>query len=239
MVVDATQKDELPRLLQPLQDSPGGLFMESQQPTSKRGYAVEAVASFAKANGQSASPDWGVRDYLAPIIAQTVTQFRDQATWFLRIPLGIPFRQEYRRRIAAVVLGTPYGEVSIIVDAIDALTRFAVCSLKEDKYGNVQRDIRSIVQTFTNTILALERLKGTFNFHWTDVDQVKDCPETDVLLAAMRGGLQEILDAFSEYYEVLRLTKSELRIAKEAATPPVEGRPVEMVKQGNKEMLRG
>lgn len=145
--------------------------------------------------------------------------FKDWATWFLRTNFGGPFRQEYRRRIRTVVLGSPYGDVGIIVDAIDSLTRFAVKSLKEDKYGNVQRDVKLIIRTFTTTVTKLEKFKDTLEFHWTDVEKKRESPEVDTILAALKGGLNELIHAFGDYSEDLRLSQSEMRMAREAATP--------------------
>lgn len=144
---------------------------------------------------------------------------RDWATWILKTNFGWPFRQEYRRRIANVVLGSPYGDIGIIVDAIDSLTRLAVCSLQEDKYGNVQRDVRKIIQTLTATVTKLEKFKTSIGFHWTDVEKKQQSPDADIILTALRGGLNQLIEAFGNYSEDLRLSQSEMRMAREAATP--------------------
>lgn len=146
--------------------------------------------------------------------------FKDSAISLLQTPLGNPFRQGYQRRLATVVLGEPFGDVGIIVDAVDSLTRFAVCSLKEDKYGNVQRDVKLIIQTFTSTVNNLERFRDSIGFHWTDVDKKKDSPEVETILVALRGGLNELVEAFGDYSEDLRLSQSEMRLAREAARTP-------------------
>jgi nucleoporin NDC1 len=121
--------------------------------------------------------------------------------------------------MAAIVLGQPYGDVGVIVDAIDALTRFAVCSLKEDKYGNVQRDVKLIIRTFTNTVTKLEDFKKSIGVHWTDIEKIQESPETDTILVALKSGLEKLIEAFGDYSEDLRLSQSEMRMAREAATP--------------------
>jgi nucleoporin NDC1 len=121
--------------------------------------------------------------------------------------------------MAAIVLGQPYGDVGIIVDAIDGLTRFAVCSLKEDKYGNVQRDVKLIIRTFTTTVTKLEKFKQDLGVHWTDVEKKQQSPEADAILVALKGGLSQLVEAFGDYSEDLRLSQSEMRMAREAATP--------------------
>src|SRR6202011_5026906 len=116
-----------------------------------------------------------------------VGRFKDLICSFLQTCSGKPFRQEYRRKLAAIVLGQPYGDVGVIVDAIDALTRFAVCSLKEDKYGNVQRDVKLVIRTFTTTVTRLEGFKKSIGIHWTDIEKKQESPETDTILVALKG----------------------------------------------------
>ncbi len=130
--------------------------------------------------------------------------------------------------MAAIVLGQPYGDVGVIVDAIDALTRFAVCSLKEDNYGNVQRDVKLIIRTFTTTVTKLEGFKKSIGIHWTDIERKQESPETDTILVALKSRLEKLIEAFGDYSEDLRLSQSEMRMAREAATPapaPVSVRP--------------
>ena len=119
------------------------------------------------------------------------------------------------------MLGSPYGDVGIIVDAIDSLTRLAVCSLQEDKYGNVQRDVKRIIQTLTMTVTKLETFKKSIGFHWTDVQAKRDSPEVDTILTALKEGLNQLIEAFGDYSEDLRLSQSEMRMARKAATLPV------------------
>ncbi|KAN0108148.1 Nucleoporin protein Ndc1-Nup [Hyaloscypha variabilis] len=230
-------KSSLPRLGQPLKDGlnrPGDIF--SQPPKSgSMGVHIEAVGKFAKDHGQSPPSSLSPRtrkilDKAEGVILTKeqkealatqglVGLFRDWIGWFLQTSAGKPFRQEYRRKLAAVVLGQPYGDVGVIVDAIDALTRFAVCSLKEDKYGNVQRDVKLIIRTFTNTVMKLDSFKKSVGVHWTDVEKKQESPETDTILAALKSGLNELVEAFGDYSDDLRLSQSEMRLAREAATP--------------------
>jgi len=139
---------------------------------------------------------------------------------FLQSPVGWPFRQEFRRRIAAVVLGKPYGDVGIIVDAVDALARFSVCSLKEDIYGNVQKDIPEIIKLLTKSITGLEAMRSSFGVHWTDVEGKKESPETDVVMAALRRGLGDVLAAFGDYFDDMKMKRADVRAAREAVIGP-------------------
>ena len=237
-------KSSLPRIGQPLKtglNRPGDIF--SQPPKSGSiGVHIEAVGKFAKDHGQSPPSSLSPRtrkmlDKAEDVILTkeqkealasqgVVGLFRDWIGWLLRTSAGKPFRQEYRRKLAAVVLGQPYGDVGVIVDAVDALTRFAVCSLKEDKYGNVQRDVKLIIRTFTDTVMKLESFQKSVGFHWTDIEKKQESPETDAILVVLKSGLNELVEAFGDFSDDLRLSQSEMRMAREAATPaPAPARP--------------
>ncbi|CAJ2512127.1 Uu.00g077520.m01.CDS01 [Anthostomella pinea] len=131
--------------------------------------------------------------------------------------IGSVFQQCFRRRFAKALLGSPYGDVSMYANAAYALSQLAVCSLAEDKYGNVQRDVPAIVRTFTIVIKKLEKFQDDFPFHWTDLEQERECPEASELLAALKDGLGELITAFGPYSSDLRLSRADMRLAKEAA----------------------
>jgi nucleoporin NDC1 len=235
----------LPRLGQPLKGGiakSGDLFESTPRPKSRGAGAAQYFDTISKSLGQSTprtSPTASnllakAEDaVLTPKQKEEVARdgfpalLRDLGTWFLQTRLGWPFRQEYSRRISKVVLGSPYGDVGIIVDAIDSLTRLAVSSLQEDKYGNVQRDVKKIIQTLTATVTKLEKFKTTIGFHWTDVEKKQESPEIDAILDALRNGLNQLIGAFGNYSEDLRLSQSEMRAARKAATPAPGRREME------------
>jgi nucleoporin NDC1 len=147
----------------------------------------------------------------------------------LRSPLGKPFRQTYARRLCAIVLGTPYGELSPIADAIESLTRLLVASLTEDTFGKVQADVPGVVRLFTQTIIALQNfVNGGLNIHWTDVDfppasdpdaqsRARRVPEVEIVLKALKTSLAELLAAFRLYLGEVGLAGKDLRLARQAA----------------------
>jgi nucleoporin NDC1 len=143
--------------------------------------------------------------------------FKDVALQVLNTPLGWPFRQRFSGRLTAVILGTPYGEPSLYVNAITALSQLAVQSLKEDKYGNVQRDVATIIRTLTTVTSKLESFKQGFPVHWTDVEKKRECPEVEAILQALRECLANMIEAFGPYARDLRLSLTDMRLAKEAA----------------------
>lgn len=216
----------LPRMAQPIKQD--DIFTKPQP--KKRGVG-EKVGQIAKDHGQSPVAPISPRakklvekaeKAVAPKEQQDqsfTALLKEWSLLLLKYQVGWPFRQEYRRRISTIVLGQPYGDVGVIVDAIDAVTRFSVCSLAEDEYGHVQRDVKTIIQTLTTTVLNLEALKENLGFHWTDVERKKDCPEVDIVLNALKTGLNELVNAFGDYSEDLRLSQSEMRAARVAATP--------------------
>jgi nucleoporin NDC1 len=230
----------LPRLSQPIKDGlkgPGDLFTKPRKAISTGAGVAEVVGNFAKSHGQSPLNNLSPRSKKLREKAENAiltkeqkdavaaggigALFKEWALWVIRSPIGFPFRQEYRRRIEAVVLGSPYGDVGIIVDAIDSLTGLAICSLKEDKFGNVQRDVKTIIQTFTVTILRIEGFKKSIGFHWTDIEKKQQSEAVETILAALKGGLKDLIDEFGGFSQDLKLSQSELRTAREASAAPL------------------
>ena len=137
---------------------------------------------------------------------------------FLTMPaVGWPFQMRFQNRITVAVLGGPYGEPSIYVNAINALSLLAVHSLQEDKFGNVQRDVATIVRELTRVTRKLDSLKASFPLHWTDIEAVRTCPEVDSILDALKDGLADLIANFGKYSRDLRLTQADMRLANEAA----------------------
>lgn len=148
----------------------------------------------------------------------------------LRSPIGQPFRQTYAQRLSSVVLGTPESSLSLIVDAVESLTRLLIASLIEDPYGKVQADVPSVVRLLTQTILTLDAFahQGGLDAHWTDVyfppssdpkaqEEARRVPDVEILLAILRGGLNDLLAAFRPYLRDIGIAGKDLRLAKEAA----------------------
>ncbi|KAK4202559.1 putative nuclear envelope protein ndc1 [Triangularia verruculosa] len=151
---------------------------------------------------------------------------KDFATKFLESPLGWPFRRTYRRKMAGIVLGGPYGEASLYANAAFALSGLAVSSLQEDKYGNVQRDVAELVRVLTGLVRKIEELKGGVEVSWTDTEGRRDCEEVEEVLEALRWSLRGLLGGFGVYARELRLGLGDVRRAREAAG--VEGEEGEM-----------
>jgi nucleoporin NDC1 len=165
----------------------------------------------------------GARDKLLAIQKEATgsddpaSVFRQGVLKVLETPLGIPFRQEYGRLLTSTILGIPYGEPSLYINAINALTLLAVHSLAEDKYGNVQRDVSGIMRTMTAATRQLETFRNQLPRHWTDVGGDRNCPEVDSILAALKDGLGQLIQEFGPYSRDLKLSLADMRLAREAA----------------------
>jgi len=216
------------RISQPVRDDP--VLLSTPQQKTFRGEIEKAVSQAATSPGQ--------RSRLSPLAKKALLDakgklavMKQEATSsrnpdspfgytthrFLGSPFGSPFRQEFGRRLNAAILGTPYGEVSLYINATTALSQLAAHSLLEDRYGNVQRDISAIIRTLTTVTRKLEAFKATFPTHWTDVEGKKDAPEVDAILGALKESLSELITTFGPYSRDLRLGLTDMRLAKEAA----------------------
>ncbi|KAG6012113.1 hypothetical protein E4U43_007940 [Claviceps pusilla] len=129
-------------------------------------------------------------------------------------------RHDFRTRLAGVVMGRPFAEPELYVNAIQALCHLSVHSLAEDQFGNVHRDVPTIIRTFTALIRKVEGLKQVFPLHWTDPSGSRDSPEVDQLLDALRCGLEQIVAKFEPFSHDLRLSLGDLRLAKEVMVKP-------------------
>ncbi|TLD24018.1 hypothetical protein PspLS_06492 [Pyricularia sp. CBS 133598] len=142
--------------------------------------------------------------------------FQQHIRNILSSPVGWPLRQDFSRRLTAAVFGAPYGEPSLFVNATVALSQLAVRSLQEDKYGNVQRDVATIIRSLTSVTQKLDTFKNSLPFHWTDIQKHRSCPEVEIVLEALRDGLSELVLNFEPYRRDLRLSLTDMRLAREA-----------------------
>ncbi|KYK54175.1 nuclear envelope protein [Drechmeria coniospora] len=142
---------------------------------------------------------------------------------------GTLLRQDFRTRFAAAVFDAPYAEPTLYANAGRALCQLAVHSLAEDQFGNVHRDVASIVRTLTSVIRKVDALKARFPMHWTDPSGSRESPEIEYMLDALRTGLGQVVAKFEPYSGDLTLSLGDIRLAKEAAAKPMaplsEGTP--------------
>ncbi|KHN99218.1 nuclear envelope protein [Metarhizium album ARSEF 1941] len=139
--------------------------------------------------------------------------------------IGRLFRHDFRTRVSGVMLGTPYAEPTLYANAAQALCLLAVHSLAEDVFGNVHRDVPSIIRTLTAVIRKVEGLVQRIPLHWTDASGTNESPEVDQILDALRGGLEQVVTKFEPYSNDLRLSLGDVRLAKEAILMPERQAP--------------
>lgn len=134
------------------------------------------------------------------------------------------FQQRFRSDVAGAVMGSPYAEPTLFANAAHALSQLSIHSLQEDQFGNVHRDVPTIIRTFTAVIQKVGAFKQSFPVHWSDTSSSKEAPELDQVLSALRIGLSHVVTSFEPFRHDLRLSPGDLRLAKEAAVDPEEER---------------
>lgn len=202
-------KGGLEKYVAGIANSPGKKFSDSLGPLARKGFEG-AKDSLLTKQQQDQLANTGI-----------IGSFHWLLPYALQLPSAGDFiRQYFHRRFARIVLGTPYGDVSIYVNAAFAVSQLAVASLVEDKYGNVHRDVPAIIRTFTTIIKKLEKLREELPIHWTDPNGDRNCEPVDEVIDALKDGLLRVVDAFQQYSSDLRLTRADLRLAREAAEKP-------------------
>ncbi|KAI4174693.1 MAG: hypothetical protein LQ348_006324 [Seirophora lacunosa] len=245
--IDPGQLQSLPRLGIPPREEP--VLLQPSAPSTRREMVESKVGSFAKSYGNNpasgnGSPVVQQSKYyleqartrlLSPEQQQAISPAKVQSTFntyltrFLRSWPGQPFRQTFARRVRSIAFGQPFSEFVTIVDAVDALTRMATASIKEDDYGKVARDIPAIVRTFVTAHRSLESLTAALQPHWTDVEfreSQREVGDVQVTLAALRQGLGELMGAFGAFAAEIGLEEQEVRVAKMIA-----GKKKEMIER--------
>lgn len=201
--------------------SPGKTPMESLLPKIKKGAVLVADRVMTGEQKEAIQPE-ALRGYLSTLSLRA-----------LALPfIGPMFQQTFDRQLARAVLGAPYAEISVYMNAAYALSHLAVYSLAEDKYGNVQRDVATIIRTFTAVIRKLETFRDGFPTHWTDMSHSRQCAEVTEVITALKDGLGALVEAFGPYSSDLRLSLADMRKAREAATRTQEGEQPEMQQVG-------
>ncbi len=220
------------------------IFSNARTPATTREMIESSIGTIAKSYGQSPQPAKplkflesqraGGEKYLSvarqKLLTQgqqeslsssgLLTQYNDYLIRFLRTSIGRPFRRTFKRRASTVVLGSPYAEVTSIIDSVNALSALALASLTEYPYGKVARDVPLLIRAFVSVIQSTEGFVRDLPVHWTDVefsDSDRRVEETDLVVASMKAGLKGMLDAFGKYATELGLTEKEINIARSVA----------------------
>lgn len=232
----------LPRLSTPLKHDP--ILNNGLPPQSRRDMIGSSIGAMAKSYGQSpprkrpssSAIQPQAERYLSAARNKLLTQGQQETfapsnlkarlhrylVRFLHSPLGAPFRQPRRRRVCAIVLGSPHSQFLPIVDAIDALSHLAIASLTEDRYGRVAPDIPVLIRTYIRTAKTLDAFQRDLPPHWTDVgpqeaEKERKVDEVDVVLRALREGLVTVLQGFEPYLKDIGMSGTEIKDARMVA----------------------
>lgn len=230
-------QSEKEKIVPPLKTDP--ILAATPLPKTRTQRAAQLASNLARQQGQSTSPprplheaqralNYSAKKLLPP---STLKEIEDapktvrqkagglvmwlvSATW-----PGSLMRLTFPKRATAVVCGTPTSRTGIIVDAVLSLSKLVTESLREDPYGQVAKDVRSIV---TSMMRALKDVRGFMleglQPHWTDVgfreSERQTVEEVNYVEDALREGLTSVLGAFGEYAAGVGLSEGELQEAK-------------------------
>lgn len=182
----------------------------SSSANSKQAYGREAINRGMKTAQEGAQQ--------AEAVASTAS------TKILSSPFGYVFSHSLPRRARLVVLGAPYSRVSLICNAITALTNLAVFSITEDSIGRFHETVPAIVRTFTSAINKVDAYMATLQVHWSDKETLskpateqKKVPEIDQVRQCLQKGLQTVLSSFEQYLGGMGMSMLEVSDAKKAA----------------------
>ena len=133
------------------------------------------------------------------------------ATDIKQSPIAWLFKSTNAAKINAIVLGAPFGNAAILVDAIEAVTRMLIASLQEDLYGNAIKGVPATVKQFTTSITLIE------TFIKANPPGNGDINEVEIVLGRLKAGLRELLSAFQTFLNDTALGIGELNAAKRAS----------------------
>jgi nucleoporin NDC1 len=217
----------VPRISQPLRDEKQ--IALPSKPTSRLEQVEAITTGFAKS---LSSPGNAQHAYGREALHQGMikaSQGSQQAESFLSFyynklvasPLGRPFQRSLERTANIIVLGAPYSRISLICNAVTALTNLAIFSLKQDDLGRFHEGVPQIIRVFTTAIKRIDEYMAGIEIHWSDFDTLSKpeaerrvVPQVNEVRECLREGLEKILGSFNEYLSALGLSKLEIMEAK-------------------------
>jgi nucleoporin NDC1 len=151
---------------------------------------------------------------------------------FVSSPVGALFQQSFRRSTNIVVLGAPYSRISLLCNAITALTNLTVFSLKEDDLGRFHKGIPGIIRVFTTALTKIDEYMATVPIHSSDNETLgkpeaeqRKVPEVDEVRECLREGLEKILGGFTGYLSDFGMSRLEILDATKAVGVGVKKEP--------------
>lgn len=146
------------------------------------------------------------------------------STKLLASPVGYIFSHSLPRRAKLVILGAPYSRISLICNAVTALTNLAVFSISEDSIGRFHESVPAIIRALTLAITKIDTFMASLQVHWSDKDTLakpeaerKIIPEVEQVRDCLQKGLQHVLGSFDKYLSGMGMSMLEVSDAKKAA----------------------
>jgi nucleoporin NDC1 len=215
------------QIAQPLKKDP--IAAPYQHADTRLGQIEDATSRIARTHSSPNNPQYAWASEALKMSQATANQAAREAETYLtsnkaklaRSPLGWPFRISLARTAKIVINGAPTSRYYLILNAIATLTNLTVLSLKEDAYGQFQKEVPDIIRAFTAAIGKVEAYVAGLKPHWTDVDMLsrpeaewRKIVEVEEVQARLREGLERMLRAFGEYLVSLDMSKVEIAEAK-------------------------
>lgn len=223
--------DLVPQISQPIKDDKEVVALPPK-PSTKREWLGTVATGIVKSHS---SPENSQQAYGREAInrglkkaqesaqqAETITSTASDK--FLASPLGHVFSHSLPRRAKLIVLGAPYSHLSLVCNAVTALSNLAVFSITEDQIGRFHNTVPSIIRTFTAAINKIDAYMSSLQVHWSDKETLakpeaerKKIPEVDQVRECLQQGLQNILAGFEKYLGGMGMSMLEISDAKKAA----------------------
>lgn len=220
----------VPRISSPLKD---GKITEPIPPAGTRLQKFETFASdLARvhsspgnaANAQARKLLDSGTSTLNQGMQSSVGFFGQHVSTVLQSFLGTMFQNSSSRIANVVISGSPYSRAGLINCAIQALTRLAVLSLKEDSLGQFHKEIPEVIRVFSTTIKNTEDYLKRLSLSLAELDLLgasngttNQANSVSCVVDALKDGLEKILNSFAEYLPNMNISRNELREAKELA----------------------
>jgi nucleoporin NDC1 len=158
------------------------------------------------------------------------------STKTLSSPIGWVFSRSLPRTARMVVLGAPYSRISLICNAVTALTNLTMFSISQDALGRFHQGVPDMVRVFTLAINKMDEYMSRVEIHWSDKDTLskpederRKVPEIEQVRECLQDGLEKILASFADYLVGMGMSRLEIMEAKKAAK---SAKKPEMVQAG-------
>lgn len=227
-------------ITQPLKQEPN-LFQPAPPPQGVLGLVGSGAKAIGNSPGTGYKPvlqaaDWAIskgEKALPPSAVNAVQpdNLKSQANALLKRVVALPFigsffRQTFAKRASAVICGAPYSHTATIVAATRSLALLVTHSLKEDKFGEVQKDVASIIRAYNTTVSSINSFISQLQPHWSDVEFTPETrqhvEEVEMIKEALIDGLKAMVGGFGEFAGSIGLSGADLGQAKMLLGPEMQ-----------------